>query len=267
MSREIDSRRLRRLNRQEERNGSYVAYWMQRSQRARHNHALEYAVAAANDRSVPVVVFFALTDAYPEARERHYRFMLEGLSKVRRDLESRGIPFFVLSGNPPEVAAAVAREARLLVCDRAYLRHLREWRRSVAEAAPCPVFEVESDVVVPLEQASRKREFAARTIRRKIMSQVDEYLVLPEETAPHLHLDADTARRLAARSLDVSDPAAACNALNMDRSVREVSRFFRGGTDEGMRLATALFSARLDRYAKNRNQPKTDDTSHARKSY
>ncbi|MFP4483322.1 MAG: deoxyribodipyrimidine photo-lyase [Spirochaetaceae bacterium] len=263
MSAYIDSRRLRRLNQQRETSGAYVAYWMQRSQRGRHNHALEYAIASANERRLPILVFFALTDEYPEAQERHYRFMVEGLSNVRGDLENRGIPFFVLPGHPPEVAAAVAREARLLVCDRAYLRHLRDWRRTVADAVACPVYEVETDVVVPVEQASRKREFAARTIRRKIMSQVNDFLVLPEEAAPRHRLGAEVRKRFAARALDLSDPAEACRTLRIDRTVPEVSRFFRGGTDEGVRLASDFLANRMHRYAKNRNQPKTDDTSHA----
>src|SRR5215212_2373058 len=57
----------------------YVLYWMQQSQRARFNRALEYAVEEANARDLPVLICCGLTDGYPEANARHYAFMLEGL--------------------------------------------------------------------------------------------------------------------------------------------------------------------------------------------
>ena len=40
--------RIQPLNDKELRKGDYVLYWMQQSQRAAHNHALEYAVQQAN---------------------------------------------------------------------------------------------------------------------------------------------------------------------------------------------------------------------------
>ena len=256
MPENVDPRRVRRLDQRSEGSGQYVLYWMQRSQRAFHNHALEFAIDAANERKLPVLVLFALTADYPEAQERHYRFMVEGLADVEKDLETRGIPFLLRLGNPPDVAAELAQDAQLVVCDRAYLRHLRKWRRAVAEAVACPVYEVETDVVVPLESASTKREFAARTIRRKIMSKLDEFCRLPREGEP--------SRRLASSTFaDLSDPAALLDSLQIRRDVAAVSQHFTGGSAEGMRRATELFDRRLYAYTKNRNQPKTDDTSHA----
>src|SRR5690348_18231186 len=41
-------------------NGQCVVYWMQRSQRAGDNHALDVAIAAAGELKRPTVVFFAL---------------------------------------------------------------------------------------------------------------------------------------------------------------------------------------------------------------
>ncbi|MCK7499792.1 MAG: hypothetical protein MZW92_62370 [Comamonadaceae bacterium] len=65
---------------------------MQAAQRAEANHALEYAVRAANELRKPLVVLFTLTDAYPEANERHYAFMLEGLKETRGALRPTGHP-------------------------------------------------------------------------------------------------------------------------------------------------------------------------------
>ena len=53
-----------------------MVYWMQAAQRARYNHALEYAIHLANERGKAVVVIFGLTASYPDANLRHYAFML-----------------------------------------------------------------------------------------------------------------------------------------------------------------------------------------------
>src|SRR5678815_3111393 len=78
----IEPERIVELNEAPERPGDYVLYWMQQSQRAQFNPALEMAVAQANRLALPVVVGFGLTDGYPEANARHYTFMLEGLAET-----------------------------------------------------------------------------------------------------------------------------------------------------------------------------------------
>lgn len=56
--------------------------------------------------------------------------------------------------------AARRVRAPLLVTDRGYERILRAWRREVAAQSPCPVLQVESDVVVPDEMAMGGRTSA-----------------------------------------------------------------------------------------------------------
>lgn len=156
--------------------GGHVLYWMQRACRAEHNDALEFSVRLANDQDVPLHVVFGLTADYPEASGRHFRFLLEGLAEVATALAARGIPFAVRPGHPTDVARAAAEGAVEVVTDRAYQRHLVAWRRDLVAALDVPVWQVEADVVVPVEVTSGKREYAARTIRRKVQEQRDPYL-------------------------------------------------------------------------------------------
>ena len=122
----IQPERLQILNDLPARDGRFVLYWMQASQRADGNHALEFAIRKANRLKQPVVVGFGLTDEYPEANERHYAFMLEGLAETGRRLAERGIQLVVRRGSPPAVAAELAEAgASLVVTDRGYLRHQR----------------------------------------------------------------------------------------------------------------------------------------------
>ncbi len=252
-----DQERIRRRNDlKPNRAGERVVYWMQQSQRAEDNPALEHAVALANELKKPVQVVFGLTDAYPETNLRHYRFMLEGLADARKTLASRGIPMSVRYGPPPQVALKAAKNAAALVCDRGYLHHQRTWRRQVAEQAPCPVFEVESDVIVPVQTASDKAEYAARTIRPKIHRHLDRFLV----PAPRMEPEID-AGGTSPGGIDLSDLDRILSKMKLDRSVAPVPAFFRGGGSEAKRRFADFVKNRLDRYAKNGNQPQTDDVS------
>jgi hypothetical protein len=53
--------------RQELEECDYVLYWMQSSQRAEYNHALEYAVQQANDHGQRLLVVFGLTRVCPSS--------------------------------------------------------------------------------------------------------------------------------------------------------------------------------------------------------
>ena len=182
-TKDIQEERIRHLNDEDTRDGEYVLYWMQEAQRTELNHALEYAAQKANERGQRLLVAFGLTDDYPGANLRHYAFLLEGLQDVHEALKERKIKFVVRRGSPDEVALKAGRDASLIVCDMSYLRLQKEWREKVAEEANCAVVQVETEVVVPVELASDKREHAARTLRPRIQEHLDEFLVELEPTA------------------------------------------------------------------------------------
>ncbi|MFO7713824.1 deoxyribodipyrimidine photo-lyase [Desulfosarcina sp.] len=253
----IDSTRIQVLNTADIRDGAYVLYWMQQSQRVEYNHALEYAVQQANRLERMLLVVFGLMDDYPEANLRHYTFMLEGLKETAAALALRGIKMVLQLGHPAEIALALGGRAAVIVCDRGYLRHQRAWRRQVARQAPCRVVQVESDVVVPVGVVSDKAEYAARTIRPKIQRHLEDYLVELEATKiqhPSLDLNID--------GVDVADTERLLSELRLDRSVPSVSRFFAGGTSQARRRFDTFVRTRLKHYDHNSNQPQTDDISH-----
>ncbi|MFP4055015.1 MAG: deoxyribodipyrimidine photo-lyase [Phycisphaerae bacterium] len=245
----IHPRRVRKLNDASPPGGRYVLYWMQASQRAHWNHALEYAIEQANQLGRPIVAAFGLTDHYLDANERHYAFMLQGLAETRRQLASRGIRLVVRLGSPPEVALQLAADACLLVCDRGYLRHQRQWRRQVARRAPCPVVRVETDAVVPVETASPKQEYAARTLRPRLHRTWEEYLKPVEHLQP-----ARDSLSLELEGVDVSDAAEVLASLEVDRSVRSSDQY-RGGYAEAKRRLQEFIDHRLKDYAEKRNDP------------
>src|SRR5215210_1506201 len=121
-TRKIREERVQNLNEADVKEGDYVLYWMQSSQRAEQNHALEYAVQRANDLGQRLLVVFGLTDDYPEANLRHYAFMLEGLRDAQEALKKRGIKMVVREGSPDEVALEASKHASMIVTDRGYMR-------------------------------------------------------------------------------------------------------------------------------------------------
>jgi deoxyribodipyrimidine photo-lyase len=253
----VQQTRIQPLNTLEICKGDYVLYWMQQSQRTEYNHALDYAVELANAFDQGVLVAFGLMDDYPEANLRHYTFMLEGLQETQASLAKQGVKMVIQRGSPPDIAIALGRKASVIVCDRGYLKHQKDWRARVARSAVCRVVQVESDVVVPLEVVSPKAEYAARTIRPRIHKHLDDYLV-PFNSGVVKKSTLD----LNINGLDLKEVSAVLKKLSIDRRVPPVSQFFKGGTSRGKKRLLQFIKKRFDRYVKNRNQPQTDNISH-----
>ncbi len=248
----IQNERVRALNSKSIRQGRYVLYWIQASVRAEYNHALEYAVREANELNQPLLVFFSITETFPEANERHYYFMLEGLREAQLMLRKRGIQLVIWKRSPELGVAELAKDASLVVVDGGYLRIQRAWRDSAAERIGCSLVQVESNAVVPVEEASPKEEYSAATLRPKIARKLDYYLLPLEETSPQvdsLGLDIE--------SFDVSDVEEAVSRLDVDRSVPRVDGLH-GGTQVAKRRLEEFLREKLDLYSELRNDPTQD---------
>jgi len=245
----IQEERVKALNGASISGGRYVLYWVQASVRTEYNHALEYAIREANDLGKPLVVFFGLTADFPEGNERHYCFLLEGLREVESSLRERGIRMVVRQGSPELGAIELAEDACLVVVDRGYLPIQKEWRHRAAVAIKCALVQVESDVVVPVEEASPKEEYTAATIRPKIHRKLDYYLQPLAQT--ELALDS---LGMEFDSLDLTDLEEVLSRLHVDGSVKRVAGL-EGGTTVAKRLLQLFLSARLDEYDELRNDP------------
>jgi deoxyribodipyrimidine photo-lyase len=257
---EIQAERIQPLNDEAAAEEGYVLYWMQASVRAHHNHALEYAVQRANELNQRLLVAFGLDDGYPEANLRHFAFLLDGLRDARDDLKERGLKLVVRRGSPEEVTLNLAGDASLVVCDRGYLRHQREWRERVAKEAGREVVQVESEVVVPVELASDKKEYAARTLRPKTERHRDDFLVGLEPTPP-----VKQSLNMSISSEDLDDLEGLLGSLEVDRSVEPLEHLFRAGHAAARRVLEEFLKNSFASYADNRSQPQTDYVSHMSK--
>ncbi len=237
--------------------GRFVLYWMQQSQRAEFNHALEFSILQANDQGLPLLVVFGLTKNYPDANIRHYTFMLEGLAETQKALKNRGIRMIIQAGHPPDKALELSLSAAMVICDRGYLRHQKIWREELAAKAPCLVLQVESDVVIPVWEVSRKAEYAAWTIRPKIKKNIDRFL----KPVPEIPIKVNSLR-IQMDELDLSSLETAGRNLDVDREVFAVSSLFQGGSSQARNRFEKFLHENIDQYDRNGNQPQTDDVSH-----
>lgn len=236
----------------------YVLYWMQASQRAAFNPALEYAAQQANRLNVPLLVCFAVTANITDTNRRHKRFLLEGMQETAAALHERGIGFVIRHEEPPELAKRLSEHAALMVCDRGYLRFQREWRASLAEQVACRVVQIEGDVVVPVELVSNKQEYAARTIRPKILRHREQFIQWLEETSVQHPCQAEGFGLNS--DIDLSNLDATLDALNLDNSVLP-SPLFTGGTSHARQRLEMFLEGRAKLYADGRNEPSQNNST------
>lgn len=159
---------------------NYIIYWMQQSQRVYYNHALVHAVNVANEKKLPLLVYFGLTPNYPDANARHYYFMLEGLSEVKKTLNSLKISFVLKIGSPEKTILSYLENADTLIMDYGYLNYQKRWRQFVWDYANrhfnhLTIDLIDTDMIVPVDIVSTKAEYGAYTLRPKLHQLYQEY--------------------------------------------------------------------------------------------
>ncbi len=172
----VNKKRIEQINEAELKEGKFVAYWMQSSQRLEYNQALGYAVEKANQLNQPLLIFFLIDSNYPEAEYGHFKFMVQGLKEIQEKTAAENINFYILKYNGIDDIKKITEDSSLVVSEKVYLRHLRKWKQKAAEMLSLPFYLVESNLLCPVEEVSDKEEYAAYTIRKKINKLRDKYL-------------------------------------------------------------------------------------------
>jgi len=254
----IQEDRISYLNDKKEQKGKYLVYWMQASQRVKYNHALETALRIANKRSLPLLVYFEINTNYPDANLRHYYFMLEGLQEVKQQLNKMGIKMIISYQNKnsyPDLTY-LAQEAAMVITDCGYLRFQTEWREKYAQKLPCPLVQVETDVVVPVESASGKEEINVASFRKKMQRLLADYLK-PVEKSDSVRSSLD----FKFTSFGIDDIKDSIRQLAIDNSVPP-SPVFRGGESRAEDLLNRFITEKAHRFGTLRNDPSQDFLSH-----
>lgn len=231
-----------------------VVCWLSRDQRAADHWGLLYAAERAREAGAPLVAVFCLDPAYPEATVRHYRFLLAGLAETEADLRARAIPLVLLSGDPAGSLPAFlqASSAGCCVTDFDPLRVKTRWKQAVARNFAGALIEVDAHNVVPCLAASTKREYAAATLRPKILR------LLPEFLEPFPDLPVFPAGNLT--GFEPVDWKAAAASVTADPTVAPVADP-QSGPAAGLARLRRFIEENLPVYAERRNDPNARATS------
>ena len=237
--------------------GRCVVYWMQRTQRALDNPALDVAVEAANALRQPIVIFFAPVPFYPHANLRHYAFLAQGIPDITERARKRGIGF-VLRRYPEHSLVKFCEEvkASLVIGDENPMREPRHWRELAAKKLSVPLWTVDADVVVP-SRLLEKEQYAARIIRPRLQQRLQEFLAAPRNPGAKVEWAKPRGLRTLPDngSVDITE-----DWKDLDRSVQPVDSF-RGGTGEALKNLHEFVTHKLAHYAERHGKPELDGTS------
>lgn len=256
--------RVVQLNEKEtNRNGRYVLYWMQMFKRTSHNHSLTWAIRKANEMKLPLVVYEGLKYYYPWASDRLHTFVLEGVEEKRKEFERLGIRYiFYLQkdeSSPKDTVAKLARDAALIVTDDFPCFIIPGHNRRIAERAEIAVHAVDSNGIIPMSKFD-KEEYAAYTIRPKIKKLLPSYLKpFAEETVEKdsANMDIDASFETIVTANRIAELVSHCD---IDHAVNP-SPVYHGGTANGRKRLKKFVAEILPDYDNARNKPDRDGSS------
>jgi deoxyribodipyrimidine photo-lyase len=249
----INSKRIRILSSGCDQQGSII-YWMSRDQRVNDNLALLYAQKIAIENKLPLAVVFCLVPEFSGAAIRQYDFMLKGLRDVEKSLAEKGIPFFLLHGQPEkEIPLFVGKvKAGILITDFDPLKIKRRWIEIVLKNILIAFHEVDAHNIVPCRTASEKQEYAARTIRPKINRLLPEFLTgFPKLNKHPFQL---------AKNIKPVNWEVAQESLYVNRKVEKIN-WLDSGEKAAHKVLSHFIKYKLSDYDKSRNDPTIDGQS------
>jgi deoxyribodipyrimidine photo-lyase len=250
-----DSRVTIRRSGAPKQSGKCVVYWMQRAQRGVDNHAVNVAVHVADELGLPLVVYFAGINNFPNANLRHYAFLNQGLVDIEEDLAKRNI-FFVMRKAPHESHERLLHDvdAAMMIGDENPMREPERWRKELAAKIAIPFWTVDTDVVIP-SKLIEKAQYGAYTIRPRL------YRLLPEFLIPYENPSAQYAwKRPKGFQADSVSEDMTQGWKELDRSVGPVEAW-KGGSHAAQKRLNLFVGKMLDTYETQRNHPEVDGTS------
>ena len=233
--------------------GGSVLYWMVRDKRVSDNWALFEAQKIALKNNVPLIVCFNYHNKYSQANNRHYQFLFDGLKEVHSSLGKLNIQFHLLQGKTDQAIPKFIDKYKVghLVVDFSPLKVYKNRLNKVLQKTAIPVSQVDAHNIVPVWQASEKKEFAAYTIRPKIKKLLPDYLTEIPEVIRHPYI------------LDVTQDKInwdnALSSLRLDESVRPLD-WINPGEKSAQELLKKIKSG-LVNYNEQRNDPNLDKLS------
>ncbi|MGM0378725.1 MAG: deoxyribodipyrimidine photo-lyase [Bacillota bacterium] len=236
----------------------YIIYWMQNAQRIKYNFGLKRAREMSKTFEKPIIVFFSLGSSFFIQNKRKLYFLLEGLLDIKEKLKDLNIKMIIDYSKVSKNLLDLANNSICLITDKGYLRVEKKLNLKVSKNVTCKVIIAESNLVVPVEIASQKQEYAAYTLRKKLLSKVDNYLKDFEPIKKqnlNLNLDFDFNINLNSKK----DFKEISKKLKVENVIP--SKLYKGGPEEAIKKLNHFIKNNLDKYEEFANDPVKDITS------
>jgi len=169
-----------------------IVYWCSRAPRIHDNPALHLAQSIALQKNARLHVYFNVYPKFPYANTRNMRFLLQGLIEFSHELNKLNIPFHWSSGHLIEQLQHQHNRDPIdtLITEHHVLKPIKNAQALVRRFALENTIDfqiINTACVVPVEIASPKLEFAARTFRPKILKLYESYLSASYPIVRHPH--------------------------------------------------------------------------------
>lgn len=241
----LDPKRARVL-RKGKFSGKSVLYWMNRDKRVDDNWAIIAAQSIALKNKVPLVVCFQYLGDFPNSNIRQYGFLFRGLLELKEKLERLNIQFILIRGDVKRGLSKIIEEKLVgtMIVDHSPLKVYQKRIKKIVNITNIPIYQVDAHNIVPVWVASEKKEYAAYTIRKKIHTNLNQFLTDYPKLIRHPYGDFIKKEH----SYDKIT-----SKLNIDFSIKEVDWLIPG--EKAAKDKLSLLSDSLSGYDQNRNDP------------
>ncbi|XP_054014335.1 deoxyribodipyrimidine photo-lyase-like isoform X1 [Hylaeus anthracinus] len=233
-----------------------ILYWMFRDVRVQDNWALLFAQKTALKNNVALHICYCILPRFLDASIRHYKFLLKGLKEVEVECKALNIYFHLLHGEPKVNILEFVKVFKMgaVIVDFYPLKLPMSWIDDIQNDLPkdIPICQVDAHNIVPCWHASPKEEFAARTIRNKIHTKLEEFLTEFPPIVKHLYISKEKFRS--------NNWETALENVKIDTSVDEIT-WAMPGYKHGIKELESFIQNRLKNYATERNNPLSNSIS------
>ncbi len=167
-----------------------VIYWVSRALRTVENPALIHSQQLALEHGHRLIVVFNLYPDFPCANLRNMDFLLQGLVEMSQKLKRFNIPLLLLEGDAEKnfLELMATQDVYAIITEHQVLKpvlNAQDRVRARCGENGVSFRTINTACVVPVEIASPKMEYAAKTFRPKIMGVYQEYLQPIPTLIPH----------------------------------------------------------------------------------
>lgn len=226
----------------------YVLYWVLEAFRVSFNPSLCFAISLANKLHLPLIVLVVIDFTFPALNSRSFKFFVEGLQDFQRGLTKRKISFHLRIGSFKEIISKYYGDAGFIVTDVSYLPDVKNRQEEVYSLSDAEIYEVDSNLLVPVWIASNKRELGAYTFRPKIMKVCRNFMKFEE---------VDYRGSNSENVVELSFDELMKRAAERFGEVLPETRL-KGGEGEAKRILKQFLNEKFHRFAEFRSNPAED---------